>query len=100
MNAEKKVCQPKIKMLSCNRMNTITISKNKITKDRGVVILPIEEYRKLTEQAAPTYYLTGKLARDLGTLVEQGLKEHWDGKTVKAKSLREALHKYERSGKH
>ncbi|TSC80185.1 MAG: hypothetical protein G01um101429_229 [Parcubacteria group bacterium Gr01-1014_29] len=71
-------------------MNTITISKNEIKKG-GVVILPLKEYQKLREQAVPTYYLQGKEAKELDTLVEEGLKEYYDGKTTSAKSLDEAL---------
>jgi hypothetical protein len=68
-------------------MNQITISKNKIDKQRGVVILPLKEYERLIERSAPTYYLTGKSAEDLDKLVTEGLKEHRAGKTRKVRSI-------------
>ncbi len=54
-------------------MNDITIEQSKIEKQKGVVILPIKEYQKLLERAVPTYYLTGKAAKKLDKLVEDGL---------------------------
>ena len=75
-------------------MNTVTISKNRIKREGGVVILPVEEYRKLTERAIPEYYLTGKAAEDLDKLVEEGLREYREGKTIQASSLKHALRKY------
>lgn len=79
---------------------TTTLSQPLIKIDRkdlrgGVVILPLREYRAMQERTAPTYYLTGKKARDLDTLVKEGLKEHHEGKTIKAGSLKEALKIYE-----
>jgi hypothetical protein len=68
-------------------MNTITISKSRIAKDEGVVILPIKEYIKLAERAVPTYYLTGKEAKDLDKLVTEGLRDYKTGKCKKLKSL-------------
>jgi len=68
-------------------MNTITIPKRKIKEEGGVVILPLEEYRKLYERAVPTHYLKGKEAENLDKLVEEGLKEHKSGKTRTLKSL-------------
>ena len=55
-------------------MVTITIPKNLIKDEGGVVILPLKEYQKLCEMAAPTYYLKGKAAKDLDKLVEGGVK--------------------------
>lgn len=80
---------------------TTTLSQPLIKIDRkdlgeGVVILPLREYRAMQERAVPTYYLTGKKARDLDKLVEEGLKEYYEGKTIKAHSLKEALKIYER----
>lgn len=71
---------------------TTTLSQPIIKIDRkdlgeGVVILPLREYRAMQERAVPTYYLTGKKARDLDKLVEEGLKEHREGKTKSIKSL-------------
>ncbi|MDP3725617.1 MAG: hypothetical protein Q8R36_00290 [bacterium] len=68
-------------------MNNITIQKRKIDKQKGVVILPLKEYEKLREQAVPTYYLTGKAARDLDKLVDEGLTEYRAGKTKDIRSL-------------
>lgn len=68
-------------------MNTITIPKKKIKKEGGVVILSLEEYKRLSEQAVPTYYLKGKAAEKLDKLVEQGLREYRAGKTKTIKSL-------------
>lgn len=75
-------------------MSTITISKSKINKQKGVVILSLREYQKLLEQAVPTYYLEGKEARGVDKLVKDGLKEHKEGKTITADSLRGALRLY------
>jgi hypothetical protein len=77
-------------------MNMVTIQKSKIKEEKGVVILPVGEYRKLLERAAPTYYLSGKEAEKLDKLAEEGLKEHREGKTIKAGSIKEALKKYGR----
>ena len=78
-------------------MSTITLSKKQIQRSKGVVVLPIKEYRKLSERAVPEYYLTGKAARNLDKLVKTGLRDYHAGKTTKASSLQEALRKY---GKH
>lgn len=74
--------------------NFINISKRAIQQKGGVVILPLEEYKKLTEATVPTYYLTGREAENLDKLVEKGLKDHQEGKTIKARSLGEALRIY------
>ena len=68
-------------------MNTVTISKRKIKKEGGVVVLPIEEYKRLTEQAVPTYYLTGKSATNLDKLVTRGVRDYEAGKCKRIKSL-------------
>jgi hypothetical protein len=70
---------------------TITISKRKIRETDGVVVLPVDEYRRLLEQSVPEYYLTGKEAEELDQLVEDGLREYQEGKTIVASSLGEAL---------
>lgn len=77
-------------------MTTVAIAKEKIEKQGGVVILSLKEYQKLCERAAPTYYLKGKRAEELDRLVEDGLREHERGETIKAASLKEALRVYER----
>ena len=68
-------------------MNQITIAKEKVEKQKGVVILPLKEYRELIKRAMPTYYLTGKAALKLDRLVKSGLKEFKAGKTKKIQSL-------------
>lgn len=68
-------------------MTTVTISKEKIKKEGGVVVLSLEEYRKLSEQAVPTYYLKEKAAKKLDKMVERGLKEYQAGKARTLKSL-------------
>ena len=70
-------------------MSTITISKNDIKKRGPLVVLPIAEYDRLKAAAIPTYQLTGKAARDLDKLVEDGMREYRAGKTRKIKSLAE-----------
>ncbi len=75
-------------------MSTITLSKKQIQKTKGVVVLPLEEYRRLTERAVPEYYLTGKKASALDRLVKNGLRDYHAGKTIQAPSLKEALRKY------
>ena len=68
-------------------MNTITIKKEKVSKEGGVVILSLKEYLKLSKRAVPTYYLKGKAAEKLDRLVENGLKDYRAGKTKSIKSL-------------
>ncbi len=76
--------------------NSITLPTDTIRRQGGMVILPLREYKKLCERAVPTYYLHGKEAEELDRLVEEGLKEHEEGKTIEASSLEEALKIYER----
>ncbi len=68
-------------------MNSVTISKNKIRKEGGVVVLPIEEYERLTKRAVPEYYLAGKAAENLDKLVKEGMRDYELGKCKKLKSL-------------
>lgn len=68
-------------------MAVVAEVKKRIKKEGGVVILSLEEYRKLSRRAVPTYYLTGKEAEDLDKLVEEGLKDYREGKTRVIKSL-------------
>lgn len=70
-------------------MSTITLSKKQIQKSKGVVVLPIEEYRRLSLRAVPEYYLTGKKAKALDKLVSEGLRDYESGKCRKIKSLAE-----------
>jgi hypothetical protein len=68
-------------------MAQITVSKNEVEKQKGVVILPLRQYRELVRGALPTYYLDGKEASKLDRLVNDGLKELKAGKTKKIKTL-------------
>ena len=68
-------------------MNHITIPKQKIEKQKGVVILPLKEYLGLMKRAMPAYYLVGRKAQELDRLVRDGLKELKTGKTKKIKTL-------------
>lgn len=68
-------------------MTTIAIPKIKIQREKGVVILPLDEYRRLCESAVPTYYLEGKAAKDLDKLVKKGLEDCRKGKCKTIKSL-------------
>lgn len=74
--------------------NSVKISKKKVRKEGGVVILPLTEYQRLLEKAVPTYYLSGKNATELDDLVTEGLAEYRSGKAVHASSVKEALKKY------
>ena len=73
---------------------TITLSKAVVKKQKGVVVLPVKEYQRLLAAVAPTYYLTGKAALRLDTLVEDGLRDYREGKMTTARSLREAVKKF------
>ena len=66
-------------------LTTIKISQSVFKK--GMVVLPLAEYRELQARAVPTYYLTGKKALALDRLVKEGLAEHRAGKTRQIKSL-------------
>lgn len=63
---------------------TIKISKEALKG--GVVILGLEEYREMemarAKEMAPVRYLKGKAAKHLDALVENGLKEYREGKTI------------------
>jgi len=76
--------------------NSIVVSKRTVRKEGGIVILPLKKYEELRERAAPTYYLEGKEAEKLDKLVEEGLEDYRNGKTIKAPSLKEALEIYGR----
>jgi hypothetical protein len=73
-------------------MTTATLRRLKkaAAKARGFVELSVKTYRQLLDATIPTYYLTGKAATDL-ELVEEGLREHAEGKTIHANSISEAL---------
>lgn len=80
-------------------MVAITISKTKIQKEGGVIILSLKEYQKLREQAASTYYLKGRRAKALDRLIDKGLKDYRAGKCINAGSLKEALRIYGKKNK-
>ena len=73
-------------------MASITLRKEEIEKQKGMVILPIKEYQKLL--GIPTYYLMGKEAEKLDRLVEKGLEDERRGRTIEASSLKDALRKH------
>ena len=81
-------------------MNSITISRAQVKKEAGVVILPMKEYQRLFAAAIPTYYLTGKAAKNLDKLAEEGLREHREGKTIIADSLSAAVKQYRKKHAH
>ena len=54
---------------------------------KGVVLLDLEEYKKMRTREVPTYYLEGKEAEELDKLVEEGLRDYRQGKCKKIKSL-------------
>lgn len=81
-------------------MSTIIISREKIKKEGGVVILPLKEYQELCERAVPIYYLKGRAAKRLDKLVGDGLREHKAGKTINAPSLKNALNIYVKGREH
>ncbi len=74
--------------------NSVRISKKRVRKEGGVVILPLAEYQRLLEKAVPTYYLSGKNASEIDDLVTSGLAEYRSGRTIRASSVKEALKKY------
>lgn len=70
-------------------MTTATLNRLRKTaaKAKRFVQVPVKTYRQLLDAAIPTYYLTGKAATDLDKLVEEGLREHAEGKTRTLRSL-------------
>ncbi len=78
---------------------TIAISKRAIQETDGVVVLPVAAYRRLLESSVPTYYLTGNDAEKLDELVEEGLRDYKEGRTIEASSIGEALKMYGRGRK-
>lgn len=80
-------------------MTTLTIPKSLINND-DLIVLPRKFYESLLRSASkktsiPEYYLSGKNAKNLDNLVENGLKDYKSGKTIKASSLKEALSLYD-----
>ena len=76
--------------------DSVTIPREAIQKNGRVVALPLKEYRELQERAVPTYQLYGKEAEELDKLVEEGLRDYEEGRTIEASSLDEALKIYEK----
>ena len=68
-------------------MTKIAIEKKKIEKQGGMVILSLKEYQKLLRRTVPTYHLTGREAKKLDKLVEEGLRDYRAGRTKKIRSL-------------
>ncbi|MDO8552055.1 MAG: hypothetical protein Q7S01_00835 [bacterium] len=68
-------------------MKMITLSQKSVQKQRGVVVLPIKEYERLVKASIPEYYLTGKAAKRLDKLVEEGLRDYRYGRTRTLRSL-------------
>lgn len=68
-------------------MNQVIVSKNRIKREGGVVILSLREYHDLCKKAVPTYYLKGRPAEKLDKLVKNALKAYQQGKTRIIKSL-------------
>ena len=68
-------------------MTTINISKSKVKKEGGLVILSIKEYERLQASAVPNFYLRGREASNVDDLVKKGLKSYYAGKTKVLRSL-------------
>jgi len=75
-------------------MNTISISKQRVQKEKGVVVLSLKEYQKLAQRNVPEYFLTGKAAERLDRRVREGEREYKAGKTISADSISSALAQY------
>ncbi|MDP2950894.1 MAG: hypothetical protein Q8N55_00770 [bacterium] len=66
----------------------ITLSKSAVQIQNGMVVLPLQEYKRLCEDAAIiTYHLKGKEAEKLDCLVRDGMNEYKAGKCKTIKSL-------------
>ncbi|MBI2050948.1 MAG: hypothetical protein HYT31_04040 [Parcubacteria group bacterium] len=76
-------------MAHMQAVTTTTVRIPESALKKGVVLLDLDEYNQLREQAVPTYYLTGKAAEDLDREVEKALQEDREGKTRRIKSLRD-----------
>jgi len=53
--------------------NVITVSRRALKKEKGVVVLPLEEYKRFLKYEMEKEYID--------ILVEEGLKEEEEGKT-------------------
>ena len=74
-------------MIHFDIMTIITLSNKSVQKQKGVVVLPIKEYERLVRASVPEYFLTGKAAKRLDKLVEEGLRDYRTGKTRRLRSL-------------
>ncbi|MBI2051066.1 MAG: hypothetical protein HYT31_04700 [Parcubacteria group bacterium] len=75
-----------------------TVAVPKKIREKGFVVLGLDEYEALKSAAIPTYHLTGAAAEELDREVEQALKEDREGKTIEASSIREAMSVYDAQG--
>ncbi len=66
---------------------TIHISDRALHK--GVVLLDVDEYRKLQMSSVPEIYLTGEAALEADRLVEEGMREYRSGKMTRLTSLKD-----------
>jgi len=69
------------------KKNKLILSEKLVKKNKGLVILSIDEYKDLCERAVPVYYLKGKSAKEVDNLVKEGIEEYKNGKTKKIDSL-------------
>jgi len=67
--------------------DAVTIPREVIRKNGGVVVLPLKQYKDLQERAVPEYQLYGKEADGLDKLVEEGLRDYEARRCRKIKSL-------------
>lgn len=70
-------------------MATISISKRKIDKEKGVVVLSLKEYDALRAKATPEYFLTGVAAERLDKRVCAAERENKAGRTRTLRSLKD-----------
>jgi len=61
-------------------MATITIPQH-ITGSKELVVIPMEEYKKMKEHMLPSLQLKGKAAKRLDKRVAEGIREFRAGKT-------------------
>ena len=67
--------------------DAVVVSEKEVQKKGGVVVLSLEEYRKLLERAVPLYQLYDEEAEEIDNLFKEGMREYKAGKTTKIKSL-------------
>ena len=71
------------------KMSAITISKKQIDDQRGVVVLPIEEYQRLVLEASavPVEHVSPKEVARLDKMAKKALRDYKNGKLKKLTSL-------------